>query len=227
MATDDIGSHDSIKRLVALLPFPVILLTTAHLSCQLAVCHLWAWVSRISLVPQVLAGFFKMFSRKSSDPQDFSQGFNPHSCEPTSLKNHGFPQGFNHLLENAVNSPQVVKNICAQAWVEVNLQRSEVRYKEVEVEVKAKLYLPIQNQDFWVRSKGVEVEVGPFVPLPLPLVNLIRTAQQGFSRLWEQEFDENPCTAVSTSPRLHPGICQCHWLIDSHTSGDSDDDKNT
>jgi uncharacterized protein (DUF608 family) len=26
--------------------------------------------------------------------------------------------------------------------------RSEVRSKEVEVEVKAKLYLPIQNQDF-------------------------------------------------------------------------------
>ncbi|KAJ7800140.1 hypothetical protein B0H14DRAFT_2616435 [Mycena olivaceomarginata] len=65
------------------------------------------------LFPQVPARFFKMFSHKSSSPQDFSQGFNPHPRKPTRLKNHGFPQGFN-LLDNAVNSPQVVKNICTQ-----------------------------------------------------------------------------------------------------------------
>ncbi|KAJ7891657.1 hypothetical protein B0H14DRAFT_2560709 [Mycena olivaceomarginata] len=89
-----------------------LLSCAAHLSCQLAVCRppsLGLGVSDL-LAPQVLTRFFKMFSHKSSGPQDFSQGFNPHSCKPTSLKNHGFPQGFNNLLENAVNSPQVVKN---------------------------------------------------------------------------------------------------------------------
>ncbi|KAJ6494403.1 hypothetical protein C8R45DRAFT_1072967 [Mycena sanguinolenta] len=55
--------------------------------------------SRSLLVPQVPARFFKMCSHKSSiaSSQDFSQGFYPHSCKPTSLENHGFPQGFKNL----------------------------------------------------------------------------------------------------------------------------------
>ncbi|KAJ7801204.1 hypothetical protein B0H14DRAFT_2615545 [Mycena olivaceomarginata] len=48
--------------------------------------------------------------------------------------------------------PEAAKNI----WgVEVNLQRSEVRSKEVEVKVKAKSYLLIQNQVFWVCTYAI------------------------------------------------------------------------
>jgi hypothetical protein len=55
----------------------------------------------------------------------------------------------NFIIE-AVWSYYIESNIYGSPGVKVNLQRSEVRYKEVEVEVKAKLYLPIQNQDFWI-----------------------------------------------------------------------------
>ncbi|KAJ7797273.1 hypothetical protein B0H14DRAFT_2619142 [Mycena olivaceomarginata] len=95
----------------SLLPF----LTAAPPASLLsAVRRLWAWVSRISpfsssprkvlqdVFPQVLEPS-RLFSRLQLTPR-----------KPTSLKNHGFPQGFN-LLDNAVNSPQVVKNICTQA----------------------------------------------------------------------------------------------------------------
>ncbi|KAJ7927664.1 hypothetical protein B0H13DRAFT_2553523 [Mycena leptocephala] len=118
MATDDIGSHDSSNGWLLSCPFPSSSspLRTSPASSLSAVSGLGCLVSLLFLKSsQGSSLFFNMFSRKSSDPQDFSQGFNPNSCEPTSLKNHGFPQGFNHLLENAVNSPQVVKNICAQA----------------------------------------------------------------------------------------------------------------